>query len=53
MTIKLARISKIVNGVFGVENYLEHMQANDAAGAPTRDEARKDYLNVLNLRMRR
>jgi hypothetical protein len=53
MTIKLARISRIVNGVFGLENYLEHLQAHNAAGAPTRDEAKKDYLNALALRMSR
>jgi hypothetical protein len=54
MTIKkLGRISRIVNGVFGLENYLEHLQANDSAGAPTRDEARKGYLDALALRLSR
>ena len=53
MTRKLGKISRIVNGVFGLENYLEHLQANDAAGAPTRDEAKKDYLSALALRLNR
>ncbi len=53
MTRKLGNITKIVNGVFGLENYLEHLQARDSAGAPTRDEAKKDYLNAIALRLSR
>jgi hypothetical protein len=53
MTIKLAKISRFVNGVFGLESYLEHLQANDPAGAPTRDQAKKDYLEALALRLSR
>jgi hypothetical protein len=53
MTIKLGKLTRIINGVFGLENYLEHLQANDSAGAPTRDQAKKDYLNALALRLNR
>lgn len=53
MTIKLAKISRFVNGVFGLESYLEHLQAHDAAGGPTRDEAKRDYLDALAMRLRR
>ena len=48
MTIKLAKISRIVNGVFGLENYLEHLQANDAAH-PATAGAGDALLNSLGL----
>jgi len=45
-------IQKIINAIrktattWPFESYLESLQRFDGAGAPTRDQARKDYMSI-------
>ncbi len=43
----LQRVFSVIrrtNGVSGFDGYLQSLQGLDSAGAPTREEARRDYL---------
>ena len=52
MLQKLVKIIHRLNGVSDFESYLENLQSLDPSGAPTREQARKDYYRMQAYRSR-
>jgi hypothetical protein len=50
MAQKLMSMTRLAGALSGFEGYLSRLQALDTAGAPSRDEARRDYKDMLRRR---
>ncbi len=47
MVKKFFNVIRIFNGASGFEMYLENVQQRSGALAPSRNEAKKDYANLM------